>query len=174
MHVRTAFALIASSLLPALAAAQGMNPVATAFRDDAAKVGKNLMAAADEMPAAKYVYKPTAPQMSFGDIVVHLSQGNDLLCGRIGGMSAPQRTKVGVADGKAKLVARLKETFAFCDQALGRLDDSKLAEELTLFGTMKMSRAATMTLTTGDWADHYSQVANYLRLNGLVPPTAKK
>jgi hypothetical protein len=31
-----------------------------------------------------------------------------------------------------------------------------------------------MTLTTADWADHYSQAANYLRLNGLIPPTAKK
>jgi Tfp pilus assembly protein PilZ len=37
-----------------------------------------------------------------------------------------------------------------------------------------MSRAAIMTLTTGDWADHYSQYAIYLRLNGLLPPTAKK
>jgi hypothetical protein len=28
--------------------------------------------------------------------------------------------------------------------------------------------------TTADWADHYSQQAIYLRLNGLLPPTAKK
>jgi hypothetical protein len=26
----------------------------------------------------------------------------------------------------------------------------------------------------GDWADHYSQSAIYMRLNGLLPPTAKK
>ena len=31
-----------------------------------------------------------------------------------------------------------------------------------------------MFVTVGDWADHYSQSANYLRLNGLLPPTAKK
>jgi hypothetical protein len=31
-----------------------------------------------------------------------------------------------------------------------------------------------MTLTTADWADHYSQLANYLRLNNLLPPTAKQ
>jgi hypothetical protein len=37
-----------------------------------------------------------------------------------------------------------------------------------------MQRAAIMTITTGDWADHYSQAAIYLRLNGLLPPTAKK
>jgi hypothetical protein len=37
-----------------------------------------------------------------------------------------------------------------------------------------VTRAALMTITTGDWADHYSQSAIYLRLNGLLPPTAKK
>jgi hypothetical protein len=31
-----------------------------------------------------------------------------------------------------------------------------------------------MTVATGDWADHYSQSAIYLRLNNLLPPTAKK
>jgi len=77
-------------------------------------------------------------------------------------------------DSKDALVARLKETFAFCDQALANLDDSKLAEQLPAFGGRTMSRAALMTITTGDWADHYSQMAIYMRLIGLLPPTAKK
>ena len=112
--------------------------------------------------------------MSVGDIVVHLSQGNDYLCGSIGAMKAPERTKIAVTDGKAALVARLKESFAFCDQALAPLTDATLGEQLPFFGGRKMSRAAIMTLTTGDWADHYSQYANYLRLNGMLPPTAKR
>jgi hypothetical protein len=149
-------------------------PVADAFRDDERNVGRNLMAAADAMPADKYSFKPTPAQMSFGEIVAHLSQGNDYLCGAIGGMKAPTRTKVAVADGKDALVARLKETFAFCDQALATVDDSKLAEELPFFGGRTRSRASVMTITTGDWADHYSQSAIYLRLNGLLPPSAKK
>jgi hypothetical protein len=149
-------------------------PVAAAFRDNYNQVGKNLMAAGDEMPARKYSYKPTKAQMSFGQIMVHLAQGNDYLCGTIGGVKAPERTKVAATDSKDVLVARLKETFAFCDQALAQLDDSKLGEQLPFFGGRMMSRAAVMTVTTGDWADHYSQEAIYLRLNGLLPPTAKK
>ncbi len=43
-----------------------------------------------------------------------------------------------------------------------------------MFGGRKMTRAAVMTLTTGDWADHYSQLAIYMRLNGMLPPSAKK
>ena len=58
--------------------------------------------------------------------------------------------------------------------ALAPLTDATLGEQLPFFGGRKMSRAAVMTLTTGDWADHYSQYSNYLRLNGMLPPTAKK
>ncbi|HEY4734463.1 MAG TPA: DinB family protein [Gemmatimonadaceae bacterium] len=159
--------------VPVVATAQG-NPVADAFRDNAKSAAKNLIAAAEEFPADKYSYKPTPSQMSVGDIVVHLIQGNDYLCGSIGGMKAPERAKIATTAGKDALIARLRETFAFCDQALAPLTDASLGEQLPFFGGRKMSRAAVMTLTTGDWADHYSQYANYLRLNGMVPPTAKK
>ena len=154
--------------------AMDMAPVANAFRDNYKDVAKNLIAAAEDVPADKYSYKPTAAQMSFGQIMVHLAQGNDFLCGTIGGMKAPTRTKVAATDSKDALVARLKETFAFCDQALASLDDSKLGEQLPMFGGRMMSRAAVMTLTTGDWADHYSQEAIYMRINGMLPPSAKK
>jgi uncharacterized damage-inducible protein DinB len=174
MHSRIySAALAAIVLLPGLAAAQA-NPVAEAFRDNAKSSAKNLIAAAEEFPADKYTYKPTASQMSVGDIVVHLIQGNDYLCGSIGAMKAPERSKVAASDSKDALIARLKETFAFCDQALAPLTDATLGEQLPFFGGRKMSRAAVMTLTTGDWADHYSQYANYLRLNNMLPPTAKK
>jgi len=189
LHALTA-AVVATACLPTIATAQQpqpaqqpqqqqqqapvANPVTTAFREDASRVGKNLIAAAEEMPAGKYGFKPTPAQMSFGDIVVHLAQGNDFLCGAIGGSKAPTRAKVAATDGKEALVARLRETFQFCDQALASLDDSKLGEQVPFFGGRTRTRAAVMTVTTGDWADHYSQSAIYLRLNGLLPPTAKR
>jgi hypothetical protein len=172
MRARIALASFAIAVLPLAARAQA--PVATAFRDNAKEVGKNLMAAADLMPADKYSYKPTPVQMSYADVIVHLQQGNDLLCGLIGGVKAPTRSKMTATAPKDSLVSRLKETFKFCDDALATLDDSKLGEELNFFGGKKYSRAFIETTTTGDWADHYSQLANYLRLNSLVPPTAKK
>jgi uncharacterized damage-inducible protein DinB len=166
--------LAIATVLPAIAAAQASNPVSDAFRDNARTAGKNLIAAAEEFPADKFGFKPTPAQMSFGEIVVHLTQGNDYLCGSIGGVKAPTRTKIAATDPKETLLARLRETFAFCDQALASVSDANLAEQLPFFGGRKMSRAAVMTVTTGDWADHYSQSAIYLRLNGLLPPTAKR
>ena len=187
MYTRILVATLAVAIVPQFAAAQDSpavsvqvnatpvaNPVSSAFRANAEYVGKNLMAAADDMPADRYGFKPTAAQMSFADIMSHLAQGNDFLCGKIGGIAAPTRTKLAPKADKAALVGRLKETFAFCDQALANLDDSKLGEQMQLFGPKPRSRAETMFITTGDWADHYSQVAIYLRLNGVLPPTAKK
>jgi uncharacterized damage-inducible protein DinB len=191
MSMRILAATLAVAIAPQLAAAQAAtttapaqpaaqpaapvaNPVSTAFRDGATKAGKNLMDAAADMPADRYGFKPTAAQMSFADIMVHLAQGNDFLCGKVSGVAAPTRTKVAATAGKDALVARLRETFAFCDQALASLDDSKLGEQMSLFGPRQYTRAETMFITIGDWADHYSQVAIYMRLNNLVPPTAKK
>jgi len=175
MYIRVSTAALALTLVSGIASAQSASPVAQAFRDDATSSAKNLIAAADEFPEAKYGFKPTPAQMSFGDIVVHLSQVNDYLCGKIGGMTPPTRTKIAATDKKDALVARLKETFEFCSQALTPLDDSKLGEMIPVFFSPKpMSRAAVMTETTADWADHYSQSAIYMRLNGILPPTAKK
>lgn len=176
MQARIYSAVLAAALalMPRVITAQQSNPVADAFRDYASQSAKNLMAAAEEFPADKFSYRPTPAQMSVGDIAVHLAQGNDYLCGTIGAMKAPTRAKVAAADGKEALITRLRETFAFCDEALKALNDANLGEALPMFGGRKMSRAAVMTLTTGDWADHYSQYANYLRLNGMLPPTAKK
>jgi hypothetical protein len=174
MKVRLCAAALAIAFTPSIVAAQEPAPVAHAFRDNAAEVGKNLMAAADIMPADKYTFKPTPAQLSFADVMVHLARGNDFLCGTIAGVKPPTRTNVAPTEPKDVLVARLKETFQFCDQALANLDDSKLGEQLPMFGGKTMSRAAIEVLTTGDWADHYSQVAIYMRLNGQLPPTAKK
>jgi hypothetical protein len=173
MRVRVLAISLAISALPRLAMAQDAS-VSQAFRDREASASKNLQAAAETMPADKYSFKPTPAQMSFGDIVAHLVEGNDYLCGAIAGVKAPTRTKVTGASSKAELQAQLKETFAFCDQALAKVDDSKLAEQIPFFGGKPLSRANIMFVTVGDWADHYSQSAIYLRLNNLLPPTAKK
>jgi hypothetical protein len=173
MKIHMCAATLAFALAPALLAAQEGAPVAKALRATAASMEKNLTAAAEAIPEDKYGFKPTPAQMSVGQIMAHLAGGNDALCSAIGGVKSPAREKLPPTASKAALIARLKETFAFCHTALASLDDSKLSEELTVFGE-KMSRADVELETAGDWADHYSQLAIYMRLNGLLPPTAKK
>lgn len=170
-RLRIAAAFLAA--VPCLAAAQ-TNPVADALRAESKSQGKNLVAAAEVMPADKYSYAPTKAQMTFGAIQMHLAGGNDALCSGISGQKAPARAKIDEKTAtKEQLIARLKESFAFCDEALAKLDDSQLGEKLSIFG-MSMTRAGFILMTAGDWADHYSQESNYLRLNGKLPPTAKQ
>jgi len=77
-------------------------------------------------------------------------------------------------DGKDKLVEALKASFDFCNSTLAKVDDSKLGETVELFGGRKGPRVFAMFALTNDWADHYSAAAMYLRLNGMLPPTAQK
>jgi len=159
----------------AAAAAPSTSPVTDALRQAQQRYSRILVAAAEAMPAEKYNYRPTPAQMSFAQIQVHLAQeGNDLLCGKVAGMTPPQRPAADTTQTKEQLVARLKETFQFCEQAFAKLDDSKLAQPVQLFGPNPFTLAAAMFITVGDWADHYSQEANYLRLNGVLPPTAQR
>ena len=149
-------------------------PVSDAFRSIEQRSAKNLVAAAEEMPGDKYGFKPTPAQMSMGEIVAHLIEGNDYLCSKISGTAAPKRAELAKGASKDHLVARLKETFQFCESALAKVNDSDLSAKVPFFGGREVSRAQAMFVTTDDWADHYSQLAIYLRLNGLLPPTAKK
>src|SRR6266496_1894064 len=105
---------LAVCCLTATGAAQNpATPVSDALRSIEQRSAKNLVAAAEEMPADKYGFKPTPAQMSVGDIVMHLSEGNDYLCSTISGAPAPKRSELAKGAPKEKLVGRLKETFQF-------------------------------------------------------------
>ena len=58
--------------------------------------------------------------------------------------------------------------------ALSKVDDTKLGETVELFGGRQGPRAFALIALTNDWADHYTAAAMYLRLNGLLPPTARE
>jgi len=154
--------------------AQDKNPVSTVVKESLPRQQKNLVAAAEEMPAEKYSYKPTEQQMEFGHLVLHVLQTNNYLCSKIGDMpEVKAAVPLKESDGKDKLVAGLKASFDFCTTALSKVEDSKLGDEVELFGGRKGSRALAMFILTNSWADHYGAAAMYLRLSGLVPPTAQ-
>ena len=70
--------------------------------------------------------------------------------------------------------AFVAERHQLCETAFAQLQDAQLADSTPFFGGRKVTRALAVLVTVGDWADHYSQMAIYLRLNGHLPPTAKK
>lgn len=157
-----------------LLAQQTKDPVTTVVREMLPRQQKNLVAAVEEMPADKFTYKPTEQQMTFAHLVLHITQSNTYLCSKIGDVPTPNADELKETDGKEKLVAALKESFEFCSSALAKFDDSKLGDPVDLYGGHRGPRAFALFALTNDWADHYSGAAIYLRMNGLLPPTAQQ
>ena len=180
----SAYALAAAlCAVPALATAQGMgnmpsdptSPVSNALRASTMRYARTITEALDSFPADKYDYKPTAPQMTVRAVAVHLvEEGNYWLCSRVTGVAEPQRTKVDTTASKDALLTALRTSFDFCRTSAAGLTDAQLADSVQSFGPRKTTKANMLLITVGDWADHYSQLANYLRLNNMVPPTARR
>jgi hypothetical protein len=125
------------------------------------------------MPADKFSYKPTPDQVTFAHLVAHIANSNNSLCAKAANVPDPKVDEAKEADGKDKLLAAVKASFDFCGEALGKMDDSKLGDNVELFGGRQLPRAmAALGLASG-WADHYATAAMYLRLNNILPPSAQ-
>lgn len=165
-----ALALLAT---PVVASAQTANPVSDALRQTVQHAAKNMVAAAQEMPANKYSYRPTAKQMSFGQLVLHVTGANAFMCSSISGKARPQMAKLTPQSPKDQLVAALKASFQYCTDSLQGVTDAQLNDKVPFFGGRQVTRGAMILSAAGDWADHYGQAATMLRLNGMLPPTAR-
>ena len=158
------------------------NPITAVFRTRTMSLQRNLAQAFDSIPESKFSYKPTPAQLSIGYIAQHLANDNYFFCNNFGAMKATRSVKdTTTADSlkaqwpKDELVAQLKSSFSFCESAFAQLDDVKLADQITMTfgGQSRTTTRAQMALGHAlDMADHYSQLANYMRLNNILPPTA--
>jgi len=148
------------------------NPIVTTDRQMEQRYSKNLTGAAEEMPAEKYSYKPTPDQITFGHLMTHIASSNNSLCAAIAGESS-HGAKLSETDSKENLTRALSESFSYCEQVLAKTDDSTLSQPATFFGGHTATRGAALVHLAADWADHYSAAAMYLRLNNLLPPSAK-
>jgi uncharacterized damage-inducible protein DinB len=165
--------VLATFLLPAAVAAQqpaappSADGVMLSFVRFADIFGSRLADALDSIPAAKYDYRPTPVQQTIGYIAQHVEDADYSLCARMGDVEHKRTAKDSLADTikarwpKDTLVTRLKASLRFCDEAMERipqLSSPALASTLLAFET--------------DLAEHYSQLSVYMRLLGLVPPSA--
>lgn len=172
-----AFAAKAQDVKPAEAPASTApvaNPVSTFVKQQLTRSSKNIVAAAEALPAEKYNFKPTPEMNTFAHLAMHIIETNNGLCSKISGTATPDSVKFVDTDPKDKLVTGLKASFDFCTTALASVDDSKLGDAMSLFGgRFQTSRAGALIALSGSWNDHYGEQAMYLRLNGILPPTAQ-
>ena len=187
--MKTSYAAILALALPVSLAAQQpsggappANPITTVFRGRTMSLQRNIAQAFDSIPEAKFSYKPTPAQLTIGYVAQHLASDNYFFCNNFGSMKATRAAKdTTTADSvkatwpKDTLVSQLKASFKFCEDAFAQLDDAKLADQVTMTAggqSRTITRAGMVLGHALDMADHYSQLANYMRLNNILPPTA--
>jgi uncharacterized damage-inducible protein DinB len=149
------------------------DPVSTELRRVLDNYAKNLVAAAEEFPADKYGYRPTPAQMTVGETMAHIAEVNNFSCSKVAGSAMPKAGKAEETD-KDTLVEGLKASMDFCRQAFAGLTDAKMGDSVPWFRGRETSRYAAAMEVTNDLIDHYATLSTYLRLNGMLPPTAQK
>jgi hypothetical protein len=159
------------------------NPITAAFKQRITGLHRNIAQAFDSIPESKFGYKPTPAQLTIGYIAQHVASDSYLFCTRFGTVQPTLAVEdTATADSvkakwpKDKLVEKLKASFSYCDAAIAEVDDAKLADQVMLQfgnGPARPTTRASMVLGHAlDLSDHYSQLANYMRLNGITPPSA--
>ena len=149
------------------------NPASVAVQKILDRYSKNVVGAAQEMPAEKYTFHPTPENMTFGKSISHIAEVNNFACSKVSGVPAPQTPKLNDTD-KDKLIEALKASMDFCTQAFSKLTDATLGDQVAWFGGRQVSRISAALEVTDDLVDHYAALSVYMRLNGVLPPTAKR
>src|SRR5215472_2875200 len=142
-------------------------------------IEQDFTALAEAMPEDKWSFKPTQGEFkgvrSFGEQVKHVACANEAWARQIGGEQPPARCDLGgpnQAKTKAEILAYLKDSFSQADKAIADTSADNLLHPNPgpYWGTNRLS---ALTALVWHISDHYGQLVEYLRMNGIVPPASR-
>jgi uncharacterized damage-inducible protein DinB len=148
-------------------------------------VEKEFVDAADAMPEDKYGFAPTNGEFkgvrNFAEQVRHVAATNYMFGAAILNEKPPVPVEGQNENGpaniksKADIMKYLRDSFAYLHKAVGSINEQNLVEPINAFGgTGNATRLGMATLTVGHCFDHYGQMVEYLRMNGIIPPASRK
>jgi hypothetical protein len=130
-------------------------------------VRRNLEEAADAMPAGKFGFRLTEGQMTFAEWLIHSTQRNYSDCAVLRGEKTPEAEKLAATlKEKAEVTKALKDSFAYCAEALQGTTDQKA------ISSPEMSYAFLHLVVHNN--EIYGNVVGYLRVSGIVPPSTAR
>jgi len=143
----------------------------------------DFVPAAEAMPEDKYSFAPTNGEFkgvrTFAQQVKHVAAVNYVIGGAIlgekppvdtGGESGPDSVK-----SKADIVKFLKDSFAYAHKAAGSVNEQNLVAGIkSPFGDGTTTRLGMATALAWHGFDHYGQMVEYLRMNGIIPPASRQ
>jgi hypothetical protein len=139
---------------------------------------KDLVPAAEAMPADKYDFAPSNGEFkgvrTFAQQVKHIATTNYQVSAALLGEKPPVDTSnengPDTIKGKDDVVKFLKDSCAYTHKAIASLTDKNLLDPVNGRGT----HLATANLTIWHSFDHYGQMVEYLRMNGIIPPASRQ
>ena len=145
-------------------------------------VEREFVSAADVMPEDKYSFAPTNGEFkgvrNFAQQIKHTAAVNYEVGAAIIGEKPP--VEVGDESGpesvktKAQIMQFLKDSFAYMHKAVATINEQNMIDPVkSPFGEGKVTRLGLATLIVGHCFDHYGQMVEYLRMNGIIPPASR-
>ena len=145
---------------------------------------KVIVSAADAMPADKYGFAPTDGEFkgvrTFGQMVKRLSATNYILAAAALGEEPPADAgdELGpeAVRTKAEILNYLKGSFAYLDKAIEAIGQKTAPVRSSPISALKSAEATRLSLAVESRVhafDHYGQMVEYLRMNGVVPPASR-
>ena len=134
----------------------------------------NILKSADKMPEDLYSFKPTPDIRTFARILTHVIEAQVSTCGAVNGTAPADRLKTPAETApKAEIVTALKASFDACDKAYASITDAN-ATELLAVGRGKRSRVGLLWGNVSHDNEQYAQLATYMRLKNIMPPSASE
>jgi uncharacterized damage-inducible protein DinB len=145
---------------------------------------KQIVSAVDAMPADKFGFTPTDGEFkgvrTFGQMVKHLSATNHILAAAALGEEPPADAgdEVGPETVRTKdeILNYLKGSFAHLSQATEAIGQTNVPVNPSPISPLRKGEATRSALVVESLmhaADHYGQIVEYLRMNGVVPPASR-
>lgn len=131
-----------------------------------------VLRAAEQMPESEYGFKPTPEVRSFGQMVAHIADAQQMICGLAMGEQVAPLNAEKTATTKAALVAALKTSIATCDRAYQQPDASAMTP-MALFG-QQTTRLGALAMNAAHSYEHYGNLVTYMRLKGMTPPSSQQ
>jgi hypothetical protein len=135
---------------------------------------RDLLDAAELMPEADYLFKPTPETRPFGQLISHVALSQFNFCSFLqGGLNPKAGEKDETPRSKAVLIALLKESATFCNPLVNAMTDEGMVQ-LMKVGPNEGARGLLVIGLIAHGNEMYGTIAVYLRLKGIVPPTTAR
>ena len=182
-------AITASTLVTAQTGKDAKKPAPTVTNvldRQLSNIEQEIVPAADALGEDKYDFAPTNGEFkgvrTFAQEVKHLAATNY----QIGAALLNEKSPVDAGDPngpdngpdslktKAEIVDYLKNSFAYLHKGLATINQKNVVEQVqSPFGPNKTSRLALAIVAISHPEDHYGQMVEYLRMNGIIPPASR-